>query len=123
MSKELAYFSAPLLQRLLIDRILMAKLRLFRVEDTYTQSGVGQSLPLASADYWDHLFSSAQARFLRAIETLARVCHRSLQNQPVGVESKPAPLRRVIHIRFLDVCKGLFNSLKSAGSHSLHGSC
>jgi hypothetical protein len=33
-------------------------------------------------------------------------CHRSLQNQPLGVESKPATLRRCFHIRFLGGCKG-----------------
>jgi len=33
-------------------------------------------------------------------------CHRSLQNQPVGVESKPATLRRGFHNRFMDKCKG-----------------
>jgi hypothetical protein len=29
------------------------------------------------------------------------LCHRSLQNQPVGVESKPATLRRGFHNRFI----------------------
>jgi len=29
-------------------------------------------------------------------------CHRPLQNQPVGVESKPATLRCFIHTSFLD---------------------
>ena len=32
-------------------------------------------------------------------------CHRSLQNQPVGVESKPANLRRRIHTSSVDACK------------------
>ncbi len=44
-------------------------------------------------------------------------CHRSLQNQPAGVESKPATLRCFIHIKFLDASKGLFNLVISAGSH------
>ena len=39
-------------------------------------------------------------------------CHRSLQNQPAGVESKPATPRCSIHIRFLNASKGLFNDLK-----------
>jgi hypothetical protein len=33
-------------------------------------------------------------------------CHRSLQNQPIGVESKPATLRCFIHINFCDSSKG-----------------
>ena len=36
-------------------------------------------------------------------------CHRSLQNQPVRVESKPATPRWFIHIKLLDVSKGLIN--------------
>ena len=35
-------------------------------------------------------------------------CHQSLQNQPAGVESKPATMRRLIDIRFLDASKRLF---------------
>ena len=35
-------------------------------------------------------------------------CHRSLHNQPAGVESRPATLRCFIHIRVLDASKGLF---------------
>jgi hypothetical protein len=31
------------------------------------------------------------------------------QNQPVKAESKPATLKRFIHISFLDASKGLFN--------------
>jgi hypothetical protein len=42
-------------------------------------------------------------------------CHRSLQNQPVGVESKPATSRCFIHIRRLDAGKGFFNFFSSAG--------
>jgi AraC-like DNA-binding protein len=33
-------------------------------------------------------------------------CHRSLQNQPAGVESKPATLRCFIHIKFFDSSNG-----------------
>ena len=43
-------------------------------------------------------------------------CRRSLQNQPAGVESKPATPRCLIHISFLDTSKGLFNFFISAGS-------
>jgi hypothetical protein len=33
------------------------------------------------------------------------LCHRSLQNQPLGVESKPATPRWSIHIGFLEAGK------------------
>jgi hypothetical protein len=38
-------------------------------------------------------------------------CQLSLHNQPVGVESEPATLRREIHIGFLDAGEALFNFL------------
>jgi hypothetical protein len=41
------------------------------------------------------------------IQTL--YCHRSHQNQPRRVESKPATLRCFIHTKFLDPSKALFN--------------
>jgi hypothetical protein len=36
-------------------------------------------------------------------------CHRSLQNQPVGVESKPATLRSEVHIISGFSIKGFFD--------------
>ena len=41
-------------------------------------------------------------------------CHRSLQNQPRRVESKPATPKCLIHIKFLDPSKRHFNFFKSA---------
>jgi hypothetical protein len=54
---------------------------------------------------------SSILRLLRLLRILAARrfrpvrCHRSLQNQPAGVESKPATPRCLIHIGFLDVGK------------------
>jgi hypothetical protein len=52
------------------------------------------------------------------------ICHRSLQNQPVRVESKPATPRCLIHINFLDADKGffIFSLLPPTllGSRSIH---
>jgi hypothetical protein len=58
-------------------------------------------------------------------ETLIHVhrlnpCHRSLQNQPAGVESKPATLRCFIHIRFLDARKGLARFVSGGTGSSDH---
>ena len=41
----------------------------------------------------------------------ARICHRSLQNQPLGVESKPATPRCFIHISFLKAGKRITHPL------------
>lgn len=51
------------------------------VEYYYNQCVVNQSIKLTKAEYWDNLLSSTQARFLRAIETLARV-RRLARNTP-----------------------------------------
>jgi ATP-dependent Clp protease ATP-binding subunit ClpB len=59
-----------------------------------------------------HVQHSTQATMERHVLTRAqqslRPCHRSLQNQPRRVESKPATLRCFVHIMFLDSSKGTF---------------
>jgi hypothetical protein len=81
LKKQLGYDGAPPLERLLIDNILTVRLRLLYVESYYNQCIMNQSIPLARGEYWDGLLSSTQARFLRAIETLARV-RRLARNTP-----------------------------------------
>ena len=81
LKKELGFGTAPPLERLLIEQVATARLRLVHAEHTYNQCVVGQSIPLAVAVYRDNLLSSTQARFLRAIETLARV-RRLARNTP-----------------------------------------
>jgi hypothetical protein len=45
-------------------------------------------------------------------------CHGSNQNRPRKIESKPASLRRVVHISCLASCKRINSELKRAGSAS-----
>ena len=81
LKQQLGYDAAPPLERLLIDHILTVRLRLIHAENNYNQCVVGQSIALPVAVYRDNLLSSTQARFLRAIETLARV-RRLARNTP-----------------------------------------
>ncbi len=81
LTKQLDYDAAPLLEQLLIDHILTVRLRLIDAERRYNSVVVGQSVTLEQGRYWDDLLSSTQARFLRAIETLARV-RRLVRNTP-----------------------------------------
>ena len=81
LKKQLGYEAAPPLDRLLIDNLLTARLRLLYVESYYNQCIMNQSIPLARAEYWESLLSSTQSRFLRAIEALARV-RRLARNTP-----------------------------------------
>lgn len=81
LTKQLGYDTAPPLERLLIDHILTVRLRLIDAENRYNNLVVGNSVTLQQGQYWDNLLSSTQARFLRAIEMLARV-RRLARNAP-----------------------------------------
>ena len=81
LKKELDYDAAPPLEQLIIDQILTVRLRLTHTEHCYNRSIVNQTTSLQVGEYWDNLLTSNQARFLRAIETLARV-RRLTRNTP-----------------------------------------
>jgi hypothetical protein len=81
LKKDLGIDAAPPLGRLLIDHILTARLRLIDAENRYNNIVVGNPVTVQQGPYWDTLLSSTQARFLRAIETLARV-RRLARNTP-----------------------------------------
>jgi len=70
--RALGHDKAPPLERILIEHAALCWLRLQCIEQTY--SGImAQSVTLAQGDYWERRLSSAQRRYLRACETLARV--------------------------------------------------
>lgn len=73
LAKQLGYDDAPPLERLLIDHILTVRLRLIYAEHNYNHRVVNQPATIKVAEYWDNLLALTQARFLRAVETLARV--------------------------------------------------
>lgn len=72
MRDELGYQEAPLLERLLIEHIALAWLDLDAVQQHYAKSALQQHA-LTHGAYWDRRMNSAQQRYLRAVETLARV--------------------------------------------------
>jgi len=78
----LGYEGATQLEQLLIDHAVLCWLRLQDVEWSYSLA-MERSLPLSQADFWDRHLSSAQRRYLRACETLARV--RRLLNPTLQV--------------------------------------
>jgi hypothetical protein len=81
LKKQLDYDAAPPLEQLLIDHILTVRLRLIHAEHNYNACVVNQSITFRDAEYRDNLLSSTQARFIKAIETLARV-RRLARNTP-----------------------------------------
>ena len=72
LKNDLGYQDAPALEQLLIDNIVLCWLRLQVVEIEMCKHTQG-SHTLNTGRYWDNRLSTAQMRYLRAIEMLARV--------------------------------------------------
>jgi hypothetical protein len=81
LKRQLDYEAAPPLERLLIDHILTVRLRLIHAEHRYNECVVNQPFTFQVAEFRDNLLASTQARFIRAIEALARV-RRLARNTP-----------------------------------------
>jgi len=82
LKKDSGYAAAPPLERLLLDHLLTVRVRLVHAERVYTSKVTGQSLSLHEAAHWEGFLTAAHNRFLRAVETLARV-RRLSRNTPV----------------------------------------
>jgi hypothetical protein len=72
MKDELGYQLASPLERLLVEQVVLCWLHLHAVELEYTHL-IGASSLSPDAGHWERRLSSAQARYLRACETLARI--------------------------------------------------
>ncbi len=81
LKERFEYRNASPLERLLIDHILTARLRVIDAEALYTKIVAHENVSLEIAEYWDRLLSSTQVRLLQAIESLARV-RRLARNTP-----------------------------------------
>jgi hypothetical protein len=73
MRLELGYTDAPMIEQLLIENVLLAWLRLNLWEYQFTELDVSEGMILKKAAFWEKRISAGQRRYLRAIETLARV--------------------------------------------------
>ena len=83
LEKELCHEEASLLERLLIREVLICWLDLYNVRETFICKTTGRH-SVAHGKYWDSRVSAAQRRYIRAIESLARV--RKLANrQPLQI--------------------------------------
>jgi hypothetical protein len=71
--QQLALESATELERLLVDSILSARVRLLFAEHRHTELIIESSITAEEGLWWDRFLSAAHRRYLRAIETLARV--------------------------------------------------
>lgn len=71
--RELGYDQANGAERLLIKHVVLCWLRLSHTEALYTDRLMANKLSIEQADYYERRLSAAQRRYLRSIETLARV--------------------------------------------------
>jgi hypothetical protein len=69
---ELGYKSATPLERSLIEHVVLCWLHLYTTELRYEQR-MRENLSLAQGEYWEKKLSANQRRYLRAVETLARI--------------------------------------------------
>lgn len=85
MKTELGYHSSTFVEKMLIDEIIMRWLRLVMADNAYTIA-VQQSHSVATGMYHEKRLGLAQKRYLRAIDTLARVRKMIAQTQAKGAE-------------------------------------
>ena len=81
LKQDFEYAGAPPLERLLIDQILTLRLRALHAEMLYNDTVVDKPVTFAMGAYRDKLLTTTQTRYLKAIETLARV-RRLARNTP-----------------------------------------
>lgn len=72
LSRELGREHAPMLEKLLIDQVIICWINHYDVQRRYT-ANMASNPTLEQGTYWEKRLSSAQRRYLRACETLARV--------------------------------------------------
>ncbi len=72
LKKELGYGIAPMIERLSIDGVVISWLRWQQIEYNYTWQN-RQGLSINQAAYWDRSLTAAHARYLKALESLAKI--------------------------------------------------
>lgn len=70
---ELGHHSAPMLEKLLVEQVVICWLRLYDIEIIYSQIRSSGPVTLDVGTYYEHRLSAAQRRFLRACTTLSRI--------------------------------------------------
>ncbi len=77
---DMGWDNASLIERSLIDNVALCWLRLYVTELRYETVVHGGNVSLTQAAFWEKALSANQKRYLRAVETLARV--RRLMKDP-----------------------------------------
>lgn len=85
MKAELGYQHSTFIEMMLIDEIILRWLRLQNVESQHNHYTSGEHT-LTSGIYWDKRLDSAQKRYLRSVETLAKVRKMIANTQAKGAK-------------------------------------
>ena len=95
---QLGYATAPALERLLIEHILTAHVRLAHAENAYTECVMDGKVGISAALYWEKRLSATQRRYLRAVESLARV-RQLTRNAPAVQINIAAPGGQQVNVQ------------------------
>lgn len=95
MRADMGYNSADTIEKSLIDNVVLCWLRLYVAEFYYEQ--YTKNATLERAMFWEKALSTNQRRYLRAVETLARV--RRLMKDP------PSPAMAILLKQQLNVSR------------------
>ena len=68
----MGYEHAPIIEKMLIDNVVITWLR-YQWAEYQLSAYLGRQVRMSVVDWWERRTSAAQRRYLRAIETLARV--------------------------------------------------
>jgi len=71
--EEFGYHDAPIMEKLLIENIVIAWLRMYWLEYQLVLRMGQQQINYASTEFWERRLTMAQKRYLRACETLAKI--------------------------------------------------
>jgi hypothetical protein len=85
MKTELGYGNSTFVEKMLIDEIALRWFRLTNIEHLHHQNTCGNHTS-EHGNYWDRRLTQAQNRYLKAINTLAKVRKMIAQTQAKGVK-------------------------------------
>lgn len=86
--KALGYEQSPAIERLLIEHALLAKLHYDVATYQYTARAYGGEQTITQGEFWERRLTAAQMRYLRAVETLARVRKMALPAVQVNIATE-----------------------------------
>ncbi|HVZ38514.1 MAG TPA: hypothetical protein VHI13_04505 [Candidatus Kapabacteria bacterium] len=84
LRKELEYARSPALERLAIDHLVLCWIHYHDVVFVY-DSKMAKGMTFAEADFWERKLTAVQRRYVRALESLARLRRLKLPVMQVNV--------------------------------------